>query len=341
MEYKAVRDLIHQALFMSNNYIQTGRISKALETLTQIKKIFPDSTGESFGVGMMLRTVDIMLKAIAFNAPYNLELLFGKNWNGESLDNKTILVICDQGMGDTLNCLRYLKAMHDKWNCTILLNCHAFHEEFKLLMGFVDYVQLIEVAEHCDFNTNILSVPAILNGLKFEVNYPAHWQEFLDTEIPPQPELNVTSKKWHEDSFRVGLAWRSNLENPIGVKKSIHIQHFAMLEDGVNELWSIIPSSGKYNMLIQPALNNLLDTAILISSLDVVVTVDTVTLHLAGMLNKKTLALLPFEADARWGLGDKCVWYPSVELFRQPKNLDWEVPMKQVKERLESLRSLD
>lgn len=331
----SIKNLVKQALAMANNFIHTGRNNEAIQMLSQINKVDP---GNSTAYVLM----DYIVSGHDSQTDWLRHATFGLNWRGEDLSGKSIQVFCDQGMGDTINCLRYLRQMKIRWNCKIVLNCHAFYNEFKRLLECVDCIDEVEeYACYCNYHTNILSIPAILNGLQYDVYYPAHWQELLNTSIPDQPIIQgFKMKAWSEPAFHVGLAWHSNLENPIGIKKSIDIRHLAVLEDGVNEIWSLIPNGEKFNMMVQPDISDLLDTAALIMAMDVVVTVDTVSLHLAGTLNKKTLAILPYEADARWALGNTTEWYPSVELFRQPHSLDWEIPILQVKKRLESLRSL-
>lgn len=340
-----VKQLIDQALALSYNYLCTGRQNKAIETLAQVSKIDPDN-----------EALQIMMRAItsgniSVDISQYLEMYFGKQWLGHPLTNKSIEVFCDQGMGDTLNCLRYLKYLKDTYDCRIVLNCYAFYDQFKRFMELVDCVDEITSAHViCDYCTNILSIPNIINDLKGDI-YPAHWQELLDTPILPQITINNIPKfkGCEDDGFKVGLAWHSNLENPIGQKKSIALQDFCVLEDGVNELWSLLPDGERCNMMVQPKINDLLDTASLIQEMKVVVSVDTVVLHLAGLMQKKTLGLLPFEADARWGLGDSTAWYPTVELFGQSEKMDhlmhsgysnWDAPIRSIKERLESLRAL-
>jgi ADP-heptose:LPS heptosyltransferase len=72
-------------------------------------------------------------------------------------------------------------------------------------------------------------------------------------------------------------------------------------------------------------LGDLVDTAALISRLDLVVSVDTAVAHLAGAIAKPLILLLPFAADFRWlRVSDDCPWYPTAKLFRQPRFEDWE-----------------
>jgi hypothetical protein len=332
MEQALANRFIEQALATAMNYHMTGRSNKALEVVSQAGKAMP---GDSM--------VDSVWSYIVLGGPMPkyLRAFMGEWWQGESIYGKTIEVFCDQGMGDTINCLRYLKYIKDEFGPHIVLNCYAFFNEFAELMQHVPYVdEFTQLHRRCDYYTNILSLPTMIHGVKRDVYYPAHWQDVLDKDIPPMPVIYKTDGQVG-DTFRVGLAHKSNAQNPeLARKKSVPIGQFARFEDGINELWSIIPDTEKYNFMVQPPLNNLLETAKLISEMEVVVSVDTVTLHLAGAMGKKTLGILPFNADARWGLGKETVWYPSVELYRQVEEGDWEKPITEVKDRLVSLRDI-
>jgi hypothetical protein len=64
-------------------------------------------------------------------------------------------------------------------------------------------------------------------------------------------------------------------------------------------------------------LNDFYDTAKLINAMDVIVTVDTSVVHLAGAMGKRTFCLLSHKCDARWDLTNQ-TWYPNVTLLKQP-----------------------
>ncbi len=87
---------------------------------------------------------------------------------------------------------------------------------------------------------------------------------------------------------------------------------------------------------VGPELRSFADTAAVVSSLDLVISVDTSVAHLAGALAKPVLVLLPAGADFRW-LTDRAdsPWYPSARLFRQPRLGDWESVVAKVLGELE------
>lgn len=243
---------------------------------------------------------------------------FGVNWAGESLEGKTITVFCDQGMGDLLNMLRYVKCLKDK-GCTIYLNCYSFFDEFKDFIAQLDFVDyFVKDYVKTDFHTNIFSIGSILNGFDYDVHYPAHFRDLLKTNIPEMIlEIDIPSKNV---GASIGIAWKSNSKNPLAEAKSIDLEHFRAFE---KPLCSLLPEKVESDFLIQPDINNVMDTVALIKGLDLVVSVDTMVLHLSGLLGKKTIGLLPKNPDPRWADNK---WYKSVTLYY------WEDFFKKVNE---------
>ena len=83
------------------------------------------------------------------------------------------------------------------------------------------------------------------------------------------------------------------------------------------------------------ALSNFSDTAALIASLDLVISVDTSVVHLAGAMGKRAWVLLPFVPDWRWLMErSDSPWYPTLRLVRQPRPGDWSAVMERVVEML-------
>ena len=91
-------------------------------------------------------------------------------------------------------------------------------------------------------------------------------------------------------------------------------------------------------MNLAPHIQDVADTAALISHLDLVIAVDTSVAHIAGALGKATWVLLPFSADWRWLIDrEDSPWYPTVRLFRQVKPGDWATTLGRVETELMAL----
>jgi len=155
------------------------------------------------------------------------------------------------------------------------------------------------------------------------------------------------------DGLNVGVCWASNPalfrhdSSRRAVKKSMTLETLAPLAGvpGVRLVsvlnWRVDPTPpafvGRLDDL-STELRSLDDTAALIETLDVVVTVDTAVAHLAGALGKPTWLLLHDFADCRWGLtSERSYWYPDMRLFRQQTAGDWAAPVAEVAEALRAL----
>lgn len=334
--------MISQSLAAAYNCINTGRPAEAVKMLTVVQNIEPDNplVPEFFRL--------IAAKSGLCSQP---EIAgFGSFWGGENLNGKTIEVFCDQGMGDTVNMLRYLYLMKTRWSCKIILNCYAYFEQFERLFKDVSYIdKFVKYHEDCDYFTNIFSLPAILSGIELPIYYPAHFSLVIQKGVPPQPMLEAWptfSAAWrgvepddrevYDPVPNVGVAWRSNPENlQLYQKKSIPVEIIERLKSDRYHLYSLCPDECP-DFMKKLDLRDLYDTTAVIHGLDYIVSVDTVVLHLAGANGSPTFGLIPDDCDPRWGTeGDTNVWYPSVKLIRQDG--DWSKSVDKAKEAIESL----
>src|SRR5262249_36557368 len=111
---------------------------------------------------------------------------------------------------------------------------------------------------------------------------------------------------------------------------SMDIVEFFNLQMGLTaEQKHVLQNFGVIDLTAQ--ITDFADTAALMSGLNLIITVDTATAHLAGAMGRPVWTLLSNVPDWRWGLGsDKSPWYPSMQLFRQPTSGDWASVIKSV-----------
>ncbi|MEI6713371.1 MAG: tetratricopeptide repeat-containing glycosyltransferase family protein [Verrucomicrobiota bacterium] len=252
-------------------------------------------------------------------------------WRGEeSLAGKTILLHSEQGLGDTIQFIRYPEPL-TQLGATVLLEIqpsllrlaatgpgvHSVHTYGNSLPAF-------------DFHCPLMSLP-----LAFKTT--------LET-IPNQtPYLSAPTDaliKWKAivprgANLKVGIVWRGNPTHENDANRSVP---FTLLEplldlnhaDFVNlQLGLSDPESNAFHQrsnCMDPTgeILDYADTAALITQLDLVISADTSVAHLAGALGKPVWILLPFSPDWRWMLDRKdSPWYPSAQLFRQPTPQAW------------------
>ena len=166
-------------------------------------------------------------------------------------------------------------------------------------------------------------------------------------KVPGQAEAAAGSLQWPDEGLRVGLVWSGNGKYAEDRLRSIHFSRFKPLLDVSGARFFSLQMGPVTSQLaeldapvidLQPAINDMADTAALITHLDLILTVDTSVAHLAGALAKPTWVLLPFAPDWRWLTERKdSAWYPTVRLFRQPRPGDWQSLMERVRIELSEL----
>ncbi len=140
--------------------------------------------------------------------------------------------------------------------------------------------------------------------------------------------------------MRVGLAWSGRQDNPLNRKRTCPLSSLApLLERSDVDFYSLqlggendSGTCGSNHLIdLTGSIRDFEDTAALMATLDLVITIDTAVAHLAGALGRPTWVLLPHVADWRWLQSrDDSPWYPDMRLFRQPDHGDWGGVIRQV-----------
>ncbi|MCA3323678.1 MAG: tetratricopeptide repeat protein [Roseomonas sp.] len=250
-------------------------------------------------------------------------------WGKESLRDQRIYVYWEQGLGDTIHFARYaLLAVAAGARVTFSVQDPLR----RLFEGFDPAVTIIGQNEepdefdlHCPllslplaFGTRLETIPAWENGyLRAPVEDVARW----DRRLP-------TGRR------RIGLVWSGSQIHGNDANRSVRLAKvlpllqpddvWISLQKEVREVDRIaLEASGIID--VSAELSDFADTAALISSLDLVIAVDTSVAHLAGALGKPTWLMLPFSPDFRWLLNrEDSPWYPKMRLFRQSRAGDWD-----------------
>ena len=255
-------------------------------------------------------------------------------WNGMRIPRGRILLVGDQGYGDTIQFARYIPMVAERCQ-ELILGCSA--EMGPLLSSIPGVTQYCHRwtdvpghAAHC----RLSSVPGLLHTMPdtipAEVPYlhadPARvsaWRERLDARLP-------------KGTKRVGLAWTGRPTHPNDRRRSMPLARLAPLAGagGVSfvSLQKPLPASDVPSLGLFPGLADISgelvdfgETAALIANLDLVITVDTAMGHLTGALGRPVWILLPKACDWRWMLQrSDSPWYPTARLFRQQTPGAWE-----------------
>lgn len=277
-------------------------------------------------------------------APFQARLeMFGRHryWQGDALQGRRILVWPEQGFGDALMLLRYLPLLKsEKGAAKVAMVCEAPLLGIVRDMPDVDRVFDSEQAALGEFDCHcsIMSLPYLF-GTRLD-------------SIPAAPYLRAPSGKrafWAERlaplaGLKVGLAWAGNKALNTDAIRSIPLARFAPLMTLPGIAWINLQKGERQTELRETGwpvhdwmdeCASFQDTAALMENLDLIVTVDTSIVHLAGALGRPTWLLNRHGSEWRWLL-DRAdsPWYPSVRIFRQPAPNDWESVLAQVREAL-------
>jgi len=263
-------------------------------------------------------------------------------WEGRPAPGETILVHTEQGHGDTLNFIRYLTLMRAKAQAAeVILECPF--ELVRLLQQSGGWNATIvpkrssNAAQLPSFDRHIplLSLPLALG-----INKPLPMEQPYLQAAPPE------SAAWRERlsstaGLRVGLCWAGSSIHRDDKRRSLPASKLLPLLDrpGVSFYsLQLNPDAQQIAPLLDAGLTDLTsfigdfaDTAALLSELDLVISVDTAVVHLAGALGRPVWTLLSTVPDWRWGLlREETAWYPSMRLFRQRQTGDWDEVIQRV-----------
>ena len=251
-------------------------------------------------------------------------------WLGEeSLGGKTILLHAEQGLGDTIQFVRYAPLLAARGANVILEVQAPLVRLLSPMQAAAAVLARKAPLPRYDYHCPLLSLPfacgTMLDTIPAEIPYIAaddadvgSWRARLPQRRP-----------------RVGLVWSGERSHDNDLNRSIRLETlrplldlpdlaFVSLQHEVREEDAALLQSRSDVLQIGPRFEDFADTAAAIAALDAVIAVDTAVAHLTGAMGKPLFLLLPFAADFRW-LRERAdsPWYPTARLFRQPQFGDW------------------
>jgi Tfp pilus assembly protein PilF len=265
------------------------------------------------------------------------------SWRGEPLEGRTILLHYEQGLGDTVQYIRFAPEVVRRGG-RVWVFCQASMVRLISLCPYVERVfdGSVQIPDF-DVHAPLLSVPAIVGTS-------------LAT-LPSEPYLSADKasiERWRgimaralggDDParvFKIAIAWQGNPDNRIDRWRSFPLGHLRRLAavPGVR-LFSIQKNAGteqirmldgtfpviELDRLVEGGADkrDFLDTSAIMQAADLVVVPETAVAHLGGALGAKTWVALSFVGDWRWMINrDDSPWYPSIRLFRQKTMNDWD-----------------
>jgi len=253
-------------------------------------------------------------------------------WDGGRLEGKTILLHAEQGLGDTLQFIRYAPLVHQRGARVVVCTFPPLLSLLRTCPGIDHLLAGDEPLPSFDIHAPLLSLPLVFGTtaatVPADVPYLAadpclvtHWQS----------ELNALP------GFKVGIVWQGFPGHKKDHLRSVPLMAFAPLADLADvHLVSLQVGLGREQVAALGGLFRIADVAsrfdaasfgdaaAVVKCLDLVITVDSALAHLAGALGVLVWVALPYNPDWRWMLErEDSPWYPTMRLFRQARPGDW------------------
>lgn len=263
------------------------------------------------------------------DAKSRLRSFAAPQWTGvEPLSGKTILLHCEQGLGDVIQFCRYASVLK-RMGASVVLEVHR--PLITLLNGLDGVDTCLALGDalpafdfHCPLlslplalQTDLESIPTATSYLNVKPERTEYWRNRLGTKV----------------GLRVGMVWSGNPAHAVDYNRSIALADW-LRHAGLDVEWVSLQKEVRDSDRLAldthgvrhfgSDLRDMADTAALCKLMDVVVSVDTSVAHLSAALGCPTWILLPKVPDWRWLLGrNDSPWYPSVRLYRQTVDGDW------------------
>ena len=333
-------------------YKNTGNFDKALEFFRKTIKTNNDYVDGHVNYSTMLLTLNKLdegleqyewrkkSKSFSDYIDYRSLNLRSKVWNGEDLNQKKLLVIAEQGIGDLIQFTRYLYFIKKKYKAKII-----FKIKGKSFLHFFE-----------SKNFNVISASEVIP----EHNYHIHMLSLLRI-FHRENNFFVKSINFFKRKNEISYKWKEKIGNLQGLKigincstserkKNIPFKYFVELAKKFKHNFVILQKnlsseqlkdiSDNKNIIYFPELDKgnkaFIDSIDIINRLDLIITADTALAHLSATLEKKTWIAIPHIADWRWFLDEKKTkWYSNVSLYRQKKIDDWAEVFESIKESLQ------
>lgn len=332
-----------------------GDLDEAISIYHRILEIDPHYKRAQSGLGVAYITQGDFERGWKYH-----ELFFaGHPKNGDALRsflhnntirNKRILLYPSGGLGDTFQFIRYAESLKNM-GAYVIVNCQK--NLFPLLSrcSYIDYlIPEGSPVPDCDAETTLMVIPTI-----FASNQATAPRNIPYLFADPQLITHWQNKLAPDTNFKVGICWQSagDDKKPISGRRGCPLKHFARLStlegvsfyslqkhDGIEQLETL---GSDFQLQVFDDLDEqtgaFMDTAALIKNLDLIISIDTSIVHLAGGLGATVWMLHShFTPDWRWIINrTDSYWYPHLRIFKQHKAFDWDSAIEDIYTELQQL----
>jgi tetratricopeptide (TPR) repeat protein len=248
-------------------------------------------------------------------------------WEGEDLAGRTLMIHAEQGLGDSIQFIRYAEPLAARGARVVVACDRALIDLFRRVRGVADAVDKNGAMPPFDVWIDQMSLPRVTRTRLDSIPAP-------DAYLSADPARVAAWRHELPQDLKIGLVWAGNPTHSNDRRRSMPVEAmrpvvavsgptFVSLQVGtksreVERLPGVLDIAGR--------LTDFMATAAVVETLDLVIAVDTAVTHLAAAMGKPAWTLLPFDPDWRWVVAhpDTTPWYPSMRLFRQSRSGDWD-----------------
>ena len=332
-------DILRSIIDHTKNYIAYTKLAKiysmindkkkAIQTIDEALTLYPDKKDLRLTRGIMHLINGEFEKGWALYEYRNLiekDIIFQniKIWKGENLKDSSLLVTCEQGLGDVLQFSKFL------------INLSSICKK----IDFVLYDKLIPIYKKEIKNIKICSKKEIIeNNYDYKISLGSLNKYFYKTQNSKSSDLINFDKnnknKWRSilenKKKKIGLVWSGNFFGPKEPSRSVKLEKFKKLlkldfnfYSFQNEIWDRDKEFFKNSNIKDYSEKNFSDIIAIIQNLDLVISTDTFFLHLSCICNKETWGLIPLNADWRWYEYYKYNSYKDLKIYKQNDYKNWD-----------------
>lgn len=327
---KAIENNDKQAYYhLAVSFQKVGKYREAEDYYKKAIEFYPDDEDAKASLGCLYFAQRLFKKGYEYFIQKNIlpDYIHCKNFN--TLENgKRLFIIADQGFGDAIMYSRYLLFLKEKFDRIVVQVRKPLLSIFKRSFDGIEFVTEILDQSEYDISMSLSYLPYFLDMDFYNIPYSKGYLKADEQKIKDYKE-----KYFRNDKLKVGICWKAgDMRIRAAIHRTINIDYFKSLLGIDNvEFYSfqkddIFNSLEKYPQIID--LSNTFetfdDTAAAMKNLDIMISVDTSNIHLAGALGVKSKLLIPYCSDWRWfDNTEKTEWYDSVELIKQIERQDW------------------
>lgn len=315
-----------------------GRIEEALQVYDWLVDTLPGNLTFRFERGELLLLLGDFERGWRdyhhrYGMPHTVQLqrrVQRPRWDGRPLPGQTLLIHDEQGFGDTFQFMRMVAWAKERSQARIVLQINADQAAFARRLAGVDEIVLRDALpppfdSHCE----MMSLPMVM-GLQL-------------ADLPGRiPYLRADAgrlRRWRKRLAGlprplVGLVWAGRATHLNDATRSVTLDQmaplaaaggtFLALQKGLAAAEALNPPPGMRIEPLDTEIADFEDTAAILTIADLLISVDSAPVHLAGALGRPAWVMLPYVPDWRWLLQrEDSPWYPSLRLFRQPSRGDW------------------